>query len=144
MRHSSRMRLNNQKNWRWDDQAWSRKWIVSNNFCKKQIWIAFLRSYFTLRDRTQNTLSTYSRSNSSQYSQQANFHLKKLINLYSSQQWLVYKISSNRAKKKITASEKVYNRHVLEEKQFINKTFIFIYYRLLFQKLEHDSIFSWN
>jgi hypothetical protein len=29
-------------------------------------------------------------------------------------------------KKKITASEKAYNRHVLEEKQFKNKTFIFI------------------
>jgi hypothetical protein len=47
-------------------------------------------------------------------------------------------------KKKITASEKAYNRHVLEEKQFTNKTFIFIYYHLLFQKLEHDSIFSWS
>jgi hypothetical protein len=35
-------------------------------------------------------------------------------------------------KKKIIASEKAYNRHVLEEKQFTNKTFIFIYYRLLF------------
>jgi hypothetical protein len=35
-------------------------------------------------------------------------------------------------KKKIIASEKVYNHHILEEKQFINKTFIFIYYYLLF------------
>ncbi len=35
-------------------------------------------------------------------------------------------------KKKIVADEKIYNRHVLEEKQFINKTFIFIYYYLLF------------
>jgi hypothetical protein len=47
-------------------------------------------------------------------------------------------------KRKIIASEKVYNRHVFEEKQFTNKTFIFIYYHLLSQKLEHDSIFSWN
>jgi hypothetical protein len=47
-------------------------------------------------------------------------------------------------KKKIVASEKTYNRHVLEKKQFTNKTFIFIYYRLLFQKYEHDSIFSWS
>jgi hypothetical protein len=45
-------------------------------------------------------------------------------------------------KKKIAANEKAYNRHVLEKKQFTNKTFIFIYYRLLFQKYEHDSIFS--
>ncbi len=35
-------------------------------------------------------------------------------------------------KRKIAASEKVYNRHVFEKKQFKNKTFIFIYYRLLF------------
>jgi hypothetical protein len=35
-------------------------------------------------------------------------------------------------KKKFAASEKVYNRHVFKEKQFTNKTFIFIYYRLLF------------
>jgi hypothetical protein len=47
-------------------------------------------------------------------------------------------------KKKIAASEKAYNRHVLEKKQFINKTFIFIHYRLFSQKYEHDSIFSWN
>jgi hypothetical protein len=47
-------------------------------------------------------------------------------------------------KRKITASEKAYNRHVLEEKQFTNKTFTFIYYHLLSQKLEHDSIFSWS
>jgi aspartyl aminopeptidase len=45
-------------------------------------------------------------------------------------------------KKKIAASEKAYNRHVLEEKQFTNKTSTFIHYRLLFQKYEHDSIFS--
>jgi hypothetical protein len=45
-------------------------------------------------------------------------------------------------KRKIAASEKAYNRHVLEKKQFTNKTFIFIHYRLLFQKYEHDSIFS--
>jgi hypothetical protein len=38
-------------------------------------------------------------------------------------------------KKKIAASKKAYNRHVLEEKKNKNsqdKTFIFIYYRLLF------------
>jgi hypothetical protein len=103
---------------------------------KKQIWIAFLRSHLTFRDMTQNTLSTYSRSNSSQYSlQQANFHQKKLINLYSLQQWFVHRISSSRAKKQITASEKAYNRHVLEKKQFTNKTFIFIYLSLAFSKI---------
>jgi hypothetical protein len=47
-------------------------------------------------------------------------------------------------KRKIVASKKVYNRHVFEKKQFTNKTFIFIHYRLLFQKYEHDSIFSRN
>jgi hypothetical protein len=47
-------------------------------------------------------------------------------------------------KKKNCCERKVYNHHVLEKKQFINKTFIFIYYRLLFQKYEHDSIISWN
>jgi hypothetical protein len=45
-------------------------------------------------------------------------------------------------KRKTAASEKVYNRHVLEKKQFTNKTFTFIHYRLLFQKYEHDTIFS--
>jgi hypothetical protein len=38
-------------------------------------------------------------------------------------------------KRKIAASKKAYNRHVLEEKRdrnFQDKTFIFIYYRLLF------------
>ncbi len=35
-------------------------------------------------------------------------------------------------KKEIAASEKTYNRHVFEEKQFKNKTFIFIYYCLHF------------
>jgi predicted acylesterase/phospholipase RssA len=49
------------KNWRWDDQAWSREWIISNNFCKEQIWIAFFRSHLTFRDKTQNTLSAYFR-----------------------------------------------------------------------------------
>ncbi len=54
------------------------------------------------------------------------------------------KNSLNRAckKKKIVSSEKFYNRHGLEKKQFTNKTFIFIYYRLLSQKYEHDSIIS--
>jgi hypothetical protein len=36
----------------------------SNNLCKKQIWVAFLRSHLTLRYKTQNTLLTYFRSNS--------------------------------------------------------------------------------
>jgi hypothetical protein len=53
--------LTSQKNWRWDDQAWSRKWIISNNFCKEQMRIAFLKSHLTFRDKTQNTLSTYFR-----------------------------------------------------------------------------------
>ncbi len=35
-------------------------------------------------------------------------------------------------KKKIVASEKAYNRYVFKKKQFINKTFIFIYYYLIF------------
>jgi hypothetical protein len=61
MRHSSRMKLDDQKNWRWNDQAWSRKWIISNNLCKEQIWIAFFISYLTFRDKTQNTLSAYFR-----------------------------------------------------------------------------------
>ncbi len=56
-----RWNLTNQKNWRWDDQAWSREWIISNNFCKEQIWIAFLKSHFTFRNKTQNTLATYFR-----------------------------------------------------------------------------------
>ncbi len=42
---------------------------------KNQISIAFLKSHFTFRDMMQNTLTTYSRNNSSQYSlQQANLH----------------------------------------------------------------------
>jgi hypothetical protein len=45
-------------------------------------------------------------------------------------------------KREIAASKKAYNRHVLKEKQFTNKTFIFIHYRLLSQKYEHDVIFS--
>jgi hypothetical protein len=45
-------------------------------------------------------------------------------------------------KKKIAASKKAYNRYVLEKKQFTNKTFIFIHYRLFSQKYEHDSIIS--
>ncbi len=44
-------------------------------------------------------------------------------------------------KKKIVASEKAYNRHVLEEKQFINKTSIFIHYRLLSQKYDTIQLF---
>jgi tRNA G10 N-methylase Trm11 len=76
---------------------------------KKQIWIAFFRSHLTFRDTTQNTLSAYFRSNSSQYSlQQANLHQRELTSLYSSQQWLVHRMSSSRAKKrKIAASKKL-------------------------------------
>jgi hypothetical protein len=75
------------------------------NFCKEQIWIAFFRSHFTLRDRTQNTLSAYFRSNSSQYSQQANSHLRKLTSLYSSQQWFVYIIKSCKRERLLRAKK---------------------------------------
>jgi hypothetical protein len=89
------------------------------NFCKEQIWIAFLRLYLTLRDRTQNTLSAYFRSNSSQYSQQANSHLKELINLYSSQQWFVYIIKSCKRERLLRAKKFII---VMFSKRSISKT----------------------
>jgi hypothetical protein len=122
--------LTNQKNWRWDDQTWSREYIISNNFCKKQIWIAFLKSYFTFKDKTQNTLSTYFR--------------KQLVLTFIAIMNLRWNFIKSCKKKRLLRAKKAYNCHVLEEKQFINKTFIFIHYRLFSQKYEHDTIFSWN
>jgi hypothetical protein len=109
MRHSSKSEIRrSEKNWRWDDQAWSREWIISNNLCKRQIWIAFLRSHLTFRDKTQKTLLTYFRSKQSQYSlQQVNLHQRKFINSYSSQQWIFYKISSSRERKKLLRAKKL-------------------------------------
>jgi hypothetical protein len=67
----------------------------SDNLCKKQIWIAFLRSHLTFRGKTQNTLLAYSRSKHSQHSlQQVNPHQRKLTSSNSSQQCIVYRISS--------------------------------------------------
>ncbi len=78
-----------------------------------------------------------------------NIHYSKQILIKRSSLICIYRNSDSFTKshqvvqkKNFAASEKVYNRHVLEKKQFINKTFIFIYYRLLFQKYKHDSIFS--
>jgi hypothetical protein len=55
-----------------------------------------------------NTLSAYFRRNSSQYSlQQTKSHQRELTDLYSSQQWLVHRISSNRTKKRNYCEQKL-------------------------------------
>ncbi len=70
------------------------------------------------------------------------FASNRLISIHRNNAHFSEKFAKSCVQKKIIASEKVYNRHVLEKKQFTNKTFIFIYYRLLSQKYEHDSIIS--
>ncbi len=58
------------KQWRWDDQTRSRERIVTNNFCMRKS-VSYFSDHISHRDKTQNTLSTYSRSKSShQYSSQ--------------------------------------------------------------------------
>jgi hypothetical protein len=54
MRHSSKTRLNNQKNWRWNNQTWSRKRIVINNLSKKKFKSHFSDhiSHFETRCKT--------------------------------------------------------------------------------------------
>jgi hypothetical protein len=87
MRHSLKVRLDNQKKLTMRRSSMITRINRSNNLCKEQIWIAFLRSHFIFRDKTQNTLLVYFRSEQSQYSlQQVNFHQRKFINSYSSQQ----------------------------------------------------------
>ncbi len=66
----------------------------------------------------------------------------RLINISRNSDFFSEKFTRSCKKKKIVASEKAYNRHALEKKQLTNKTFIFIYYRLLSQKYEHDLIIS--
>jgi hypothetical protein len=128
MRHSLKVKLGDQKKltMRWSSMI--TKTNHSNNSCKRQIWTAFLRSHLTFRGKTQNTLLAYPRSKQAQHSLHESF-----IELHQVVQ-----------KEKIAASEKAYNRHVLEEKQFTDKTSTFIHYRLFFQKYEHDSIISWS
>jgi hypothetical protein len=144
MRHSLKVRLDDQKkNWRWDDQTWSREWIIQTTSAKDNLnRISQITSHISRQD-AKHVISILSQQTVSAFTA-SKFLFEELTSLYSSQQWFVYRISSSRAKKEIIASEKAYNRHVLEEKQFTNKTFIFIYYRLLFEKLKHDSIFSWS
>jgi hypothetical protein len=83
------------KHWRWNNQARSRKRIFTNNFCMRKFvsylsdhishdrerivaenfctrrFVLYFSNHISHRDKTQNTLSTYSRSKSShQYSSQ--------------------------------------------------------------------------
>ncbi len=144
MCHSSKIKLNDQKNWQWNDQVWSRKWIVSNNFCKNKFESHFSNhiSHFETERKTRYQ-HIFAATHLSIHSKQILIWKNSLICIHCNSDSFT-KSHQVVQKRKITASEKTYNRHVFEKKQFINKTFIFIYYRLLSQKLEHDSIFSWS
>ncbi len=113
---------------------WSSKITKTNRHKKllhEKIWIAFFRSHLTSRQDAKHVINIFSQ-------QIVSSIFIAIVNISQ-------KNSLDRAcKKKIVASEKAYNRHVFEKKQFTNKTFIFIYHRLLSQKYEHDSIISWS
>ncbi len=114
---------------------WSSKITRTNRHKKslhEKIWIVFLKSHFTSRQNAKHVINIFSQ-------QIVSLIFIAIMNISQ-------RNSLNRAckKKKIVASEKVYNCHVLEKKQFTNKTFTFIYYRLLSQKYEHDLIISWS
>jgi hypothetical protein len=83
-----------------------------NSFCKKQIWIVFLKSHFTFRNKTQqNKLLTSSQ-------QIAFFENNQHFQSY---QLLFF------SKKKVS-KKTIYNRHVLEKKilKIIKLLFLFI------------------
>jgi hypothetical protein len=113
---------------------WSNKITRTNRHRKslhEKIWIAFLRSHLTSKQDAKHVINIFSQ-------QIVLLVFITIMNIFQ-------KNSLDRAcKKKIVASEKAYNRHIFEEKQFTNRTFTFIYYRLLSQKYKHNSIISWS
>ncbi len=135
MRHSLKSETRrSKKNWRWDDQAWSRERIISNNLCKRQSESHFSNhiSHFETRRKTRYWHTFAANSLSTHYSKWIFIRENSLARIHRNSESFT---ESHQVvqKKEIAASEKAYNRHALEEKQFTNKTFIFIHYRLLFK-----------
>ncbi len=86
---------------------WSSKITKTNRHKKllhEKIWIAFLKSHFTSRQNAKHVINIFSQQTISSI-------FIVIMNIFQ-------KKSLNRAckKKKIVASEKVYNRHVFEKK----------------------------
>jgi hypothetical protein len=54
VRHLEKIRVEQSKHRRWDDQAWSRERIYRNTFYKREkVWSRISRSHLTFRDKTQ-------------------------------------------------------------------------------------------
>jgi hypothetical protein len=134
MRHSSKVRLDDQKKL---TMKWSSMITRTNRFKQTQAKNKS-ESHFS------NHISHFETRRKTRY--QHTFAAIRL-NIHCSKQILIKRSSlacihcnndsfteSHQVvqKKKIVSSENVCNRHVLEKKQFTSKTFIFIYYYLLF------------